>query len=182
MKKIVVIMCYLLCLTGCDMFKNINNTPVRKVEDFLAMYQNVDNQVLDDLEEIMKSENILDEDQKKEYKKVMKKHYQNLTYEIKDEKIDGDSAVVTVEIEVFDYSKVLTEANNHLQSYPEEFQNENGDYDAKKFNDYRIDKIKDVKDKITYTLDLNLTKKDNEWTLDKLSTSELDKINGTYTH
>ena len=39
----------------------------------------------------------------------MKKQYQNLTYTIKDEEIDGDTAIVKVEIEVYDFNKAMNE-------------------------------------------------------------------------
>ena len=42
----------------------------------------------------------LSDNQKKDYKELMKKQYQNLTYTIKDEEVDGNNAIVKVEIEV----------------------------------------------------------------------------------
>ena len=40
---------------------------------------------------------------------IVKKNYQKLTYKVKDEVIDGDKAIVTVTIDVIDYSKINNE-------------------------------------------------------------------------
>ena len=113
----------------------------------------------------------------------MKKHYQDLKYEIKDEVIDGDNAAVSVEIEVNDYSKILQDAENYRQEHEEEFQDENGEYDESKFIAYRLNAMKEANEKVKYTLDFTLTKDaDGKWVLDNLTTADEQKINGTYTH
>ena len=112
----------------------------------------------------------------------MKKHYQDLEYDIKDEKIDGDRAIVTVEIEVDDYSKVLKEASDKLTSDPEYFNDENGKYSHTKYIDYQLELMKNNKDKVKYTLELTLTKKDKKWVMDKLTTTDMEKMNGSYNY
>ena len=47
--------------------------------------------------------------------------YKDLTYEIKDERVDGNKAVVDVEIEVYDYNTVLNNANTYLDENKDEF-------------------------------------------------------------
>ena len=110
----------------------------------------------------------------------MKKHYQELKYEIKDEKVDGDKATVTVEIEVTDYSKALKEADKYLENNRSEFYDDKGVYDAFLFTTYRIEELKKVKDKVKFTLNMNLSKIDDEWQLDKISDTDEQKINGVY--
>lgn len=66
----------------------------------------------------------MNEDQKNTYSDIMKRQYEDLTYEIKDEVIDGDNATVTVEIEVYDYYKVNQEAQNYYNENPNEFQDD----------------------------------------------------------
>lgn len=175
MKKVVLGLLASILLVGCT---DLSNTPTKKVEAFLKKYQSLDHAVLTDLDGVMNQEGIFNENQKKEYRDIMKKHYQNLTYDIKGETVDGDDAVVTVEITVTDFKKILDEANAYLQAHPEEFQE---DKDSK-FIDYRLNKMKDAKDTATYTLYLSLTKKDNTWELDKLDTVTYDKINGVYNY
>ena len=51
----------------------------------------------------------MNEEEKKEYKMLLEKQYQNLSYKIKNEEIVGNNATVEVEIEVLDYA---TSINN----------------------------------------------------------------------
>lgn len=178
MKKILLILLALsLFLTGCN---NLDDTPNKKVEAFFNNYQTLDNTVLDDLDEVVTKETRFTAEQRERYKKLMKKQYQGLSYEIKDDMIDGDTAIVTVEIKVNDFSKVLTETDAYLQMNPNEFKDDAGIYSEEKYMDYRLERLEKSNEKIKYTLEITLTKRDNEWTIDNLSTNDLDKINGIY--
>ena len=106
----------------------------------------------------------------------MKKHYRDLTYQIKDQTIDGDNATVTVEITVRDYSKVINDANNYKNNNPDKFSKD----PLNLFSTYRLEELQKVKDTITYTLNLTLKKINNKWVLNQLSNEELNKINGLY--
>lgn len=181
MKKIIFFLTGMLIVTlvGCGV---VENTPTKQVEAFLSMYQKGDNKVLDDLDSSIENYGVFNDTQKEEYRDLMKKHYQGLKYEVKDEVIDGDNATVTVEIEVNDYSKVLTDAEKYRQDHEEEFTS-NGKFDESKFITYRLNKMKEVNEKVKYTLNLTLTKDKNEkWLLDDLTTSDEQKLNGTYAH
>lgn len=182
MKKIIYFVAGILLigLVGCG---EMENTPTKQVEAFLSQYQKADKNVIDDLDSAIDEQGSLSEEQRSEYRDMMKKHYQDLKYEIKDEVIDGNNATVTVEIEVNDYSKVLQEAETYRQDHEEEFTTSNGEYDETKFIEYRLKKMKDVNEKVKYTLDLTLTKDtDEKWVLDNLTTADEQKINGTYAH
>ena len=121
MKKFILyfscIMAVIL-LSGCSM----DNTPTKKVENFLDSYRNQDETVINQLKDMVDMDNLMNEDQKNTYSDIMKRQYEDLTYEIKDEVIDGDNATVTVEIEVYDYYKVNQEAQNYYNENPNEFQ------------------------------------------------------------
>ncbi len=178
MKKLIGIgLCILLC--GCN---DLSNTPTKKTEEFLKKYQALDNSVLTDLDNVLNSDNTLNENQKIMYKDIMKKHYQNLSYEIKNETIDGDEAIVTVEISVTDFKKVLDEANNYMNNNMEEFYDENGNYSISKFNDYKLNKLKDAKDKVRYTLEISLSKVNDEWQVNTQNQITYDKINGIFNY
>lgn len=178
MKKIFLATLMFL-LVGCG---NLSNTPTKQVEDFLKKYQSLDNAVLTDLDDVIAAETTFNDDQKNKYRDIMKKHYQNLTYEIKDETLDGDEAIVTVEITVTDFNKVLDETSQYLISHPEEFNDDNGDYDIVKYNNYRLDRLKEANEKVKYTIAIPVTKVNNEWTVNKLNNTTLDKINGIYNY
>lgn len=108
----------LLFLVGCT---DTTNTPSKKVEDFLAKYQKMDNDVLTQLEVTMDSDTEMDADQKKEYKALMEKQYQNMSYKITDEKVEDDTATVDAEIEVYDYATSITKSKEYYTSHKDEF-------------------------------------------------------------
>ncbi len=180
MKKIIVpfLMILTILLSGCG--ETLNNTPTKQVEMFFMNYQTLNKDVIEDLNDVLATDNSMTESQKEKYKDIMKNHYKNLVYDIKDERINGDTAIVTVEIEVYDYSKIIANANTYLEDNMEEFLGDDNKYSQEKFIDYRLSELEKVKDKVKYTLDLNLTKIDDRWQLDKISSLDEDKILGVY--
>lgn len=179
MKKIICLLCALIVLTGCDFVRSLSNTPTKRVEEFLKKYQTLNQDVLDDLNTVVAEEVSFNSNQRDRYRDIVKNNYKKLTYAVKNEKIDGDDATVTVEVEVIDYYKIMSDADVYLNEHPEEFI-VNDAYNVSKFTDYRLDKLQDAKEKVKYTLNLTLTKVDNEWFLDDLSQDDEAKINGMY--
>ena len=178
LNKIVFFITILFLVVGCS---GMMNTPTKKVEDFLSKYQTMDKAVLTQLDDVIEDAGNLIDDQKETYRDLMKKQYQNLSYKIKDETEDGDNATIEVEIEVYDYGKAIREAESYLTTNKEEFlNNETNEVDTKKFLDYKIKKMKDTKDKVTYTINFTLTKIDDEWKLDDISDVDRQKLHGLY--
>lgn len=167
----------LLFTTGCD---NVNNTPTKKVEELFSKYQTIDEDVLADLNDVVDDEANLTDEQKDRYKDILKNQYSNLTYEIKDERIDGDNATVEVEIEVYDLSQVDYDVNDYVDNNKDEFTDENGNILDEKRTEYRLDQLEKAKDRVKYTLNLTLTKDDDEWKVDNLTETERQKIHGIY--
>ena len=179
MKKFfLIVVSLLLFVCGCD---SMMNTPTKKVEEFLNKYQRQDDEVLSQLDNIIENgEYIFNENQKKSYKELMQKQYKDLTYVIKEEMIDGNTAVVTVEIEVYDYNKEIESAEEFYKSNPDEFKTEEGLLDNSKYMDYRIKLLGDTKERIKYTLNLTLTRNDKKWILNDITESDRQKIHGIY--
>lgn len=177
MKKMLFVIAALLLFVGCD---SIMNSPTKRVEEFLNDYQTLDEEVLSQLDDTLKTEELLTDEHKNTYKEIMKKQYQNLTYTIKDETVDGDKATVTAEIEVYDYSKAMNDADDYLIQNKDEFTDDEGNVDNEKFMSYKIEQMKNVKDKVKYTIPFTLTKEDSEWKLDDISESDRQKIHGIY--
>ena len=98
-KIVVSAFILLLVIVGCS---NNMSTPTNKVEEFLGKYQSMDEDVLKQLDQVIKDDDTMNDDQKDKYKALMEKQYQNLSYKIENEDIQGDSATVDVEIEVLD--------------------------------------------------------------------------------
>ena len=178
-KRVLLAISFLFLLVGCG---NMMDTPTKKVEMFLSKYQTLDKKVLDQLDTIMEDSDSLTDSQKEEYHELMKKQYQNLSYKIKDETIDGDNALVTVEVEVLDYGKSISEAEAYLANNREEFvtDKEKDIIDKTKFLDYKIKAMSQVKDKVTYTINFNLVKEDNDWKLNDISDIDRLKLHGLY--
>lgn len=175
MKKVLWL--FVFILVGCA---DLSNTPNKRVEEFLRKYQALDSDVLSDLDKTISNDGTLTPSQTSEYRDIMKGHYQKLIYEIKEDKIDGDSAQVTVEITVDDLRSVLKDAEVYMNEHITEFYDENGNYSVEKYNDYRLKKLKEAKEKVQYTIYFNLSKVDKKWQLDNLDQITYDKINGIY--
>ena len=170
MKKIIILgttlFITLAVLVGCS----LSNTPTSKVEELFSKYQMLDDEVNNEINDLLATETLTNE-QKERYRKLIEDQYKKLTYEIKDEKIDGDNAVVTVQIEVLDYRKAISELNT----------NENTNFDVLEYNNQKLDKLENVKDKVAYTLEINVIKDNNgNWKLASLSRDDIKKIQGMY--
>jgi len=176
MKKIIVFLVTLIALTGCSIGTDMTNTPTKKVEAYLDSYQSLDDNILNDLDTLIVDLDYTIE-QKDKYRELMKNHYQNLKYEIKEETINGDKATVTAEIEVIDYSKILNEE-------PDEnlYLDEEGNYNSGLFYDYQLGQMESAKETVKYTIVFYLTKIDDEWALDDLNEATKEKIHGIYVY
>ncbi len=164
MKKLFLILFLVtLVLTGCQ----LGNTPTSRVEDYLTKHQMLDKSISTNYLLLADDENI-DRDLREEYQKLIQKQYQNLSYEIKDEKVDGNSATVEVEIKVVNYQKVLSKyemGNNTSEDVHREI----------------IRDLSKEKEKVKYTIYFQLTKdQDGEWIVDPIDSSENKKLLGIY--
>lgn len=152
--KYLLIIIPIISLTAC----HLANTPTSIVEDYLTKYQKLDKDVEKQINDVVENSAVDDSD-KERYKKVIEKGYQNLTYKIKDEKIDGNIATVEVQIEVLDYKKIVN--NSDITT--------------------RIDELEKASENINYTINFELSKDDSgNWILNTPSDSDLKKIQGMY--
>lgn len=156
----------LTILVGCS----LSNTPTSKVEELFSKYQMLNKDITNEIEDLLLTETLTNE-QKDRYRKLIENQYKNLSYEIKNEKIDGDIAIVTTQIEVLDYRKIISELNT----------NENTSSDILEYNNQKLDKLEKVKDKVAYTLEINVIKdNDGNWKIKTLSNNDIKKIQGMY--
>jgi len=155
---------FLLCiviLTGCS----LNNSPTSKVEELLGKYQGLDQSITYNYLELS-GDAFISDDMVDKYVDIIKKQYRNMSYEVKDESIDGNMAVVSVQIEVTDYKKIISE------------------YDIDRSDDIHkkiIDELDKAKDRVNYTIDFNVIKdKNGSWYLDNLTEEVQQKLLGIY--
>ena len=198
-KKIIVFLSLLVMfMTGCGN----NMTPTAKVEEFLGRYQSMDSNVLTQLDNVISNDTTMNDTQKKDYKTLMEKQYQNLSYKIKNEEIDGDKAEVLVEIEVYDYANSIVESREYYTEHRDEFDDEEiGNDGADTDNDgmdeegevvggavdsissfitYKIKQLMDVTDKAKYEITFHLNKEDGEWVIEDLTDVDRQKIHGLF--
>lgn len=175
MKRILILLS--IILTGCTL--DISNTPAQKVEEFLNKYQTLDKEVLKQLDDTIDKTTKLNEENKDEYKEIIKKQYKNMQYTIKEITIDGDKAQVTTQIIVRDFTKIINQAENYKRKNMKEFY-EDQIYNDNLYKKYLINKLKDAKDRITYTVEFKLHKENTKWVLDPITEEIEDKILGIY--
>ena len=160
-KKIFIIASlFVVVLTGCE----LGNTPTSKVEDLLSRYQMLDDSIAISYVDLSQDSNI-DNDLKKRYEALIKKQYQNLAYEVKEEMIDGDIATVTTQVEVVDYAKVIEKYDQNVSD---------DDYHEKV-----LKALESATEKVTYTIDFIVNKdEEGDWNVQVLSELEQDKLLG----
>ena len=188
---------FMLLVAGCT---NTMETPTTKVEEYLGKYQRLDDDVSTQLDQVLDDDNTMSDDQKDQYRALMEKQYQNLSYKIENEEINGDSATVDVEIEVLDYATTIADAKEYYQEHKDEIEKENdqeqSDNDnvvedavegteeaiekSAAFIDYKLKELESVSDTTTYTITFHLTKEYGEWQLQNLYDLDLEKIHGLY--
>ena len=131
MKKLfIVLLLSLFIVTGCGN----NMTPTGAVEDYLGKYQSMDSEVLSQLDSVVSNDTTMSDEQKKEYKALMEKQYQYLSYKVTNEEIIGDTATVDVEIEVFDYASSIRKSSQYYQDNRDMFEEVDNSDDNKDNN------------------------------------------------
>lgn len=196
--KIVVCFGFLLIfLAGCS---TSMNTPTSKVEEFLGKYQKMDDDVSVQLDEVLSNDDTMTDEQKDKYRSILEKQYQNLSYKIENEEINGEEATVDVEIEVLDYATTIRDAKKYYEQHKEEIESSNEKEQSDNDNlledavegseeaiensaayiDYKLKELANVSDTITYNITFYLTKKNGEWQLQDISDLDLQKIHGLY--
>lgn len=178
MKKIVLFLITLTMVVGCACSTDKASDAVK---EYLNKYKNQHENVIAQLDDLVKEENLSDA-QKEKYKEVMTKQYKDLSYKITNETYNGDEATVTTKITVYDLYSVQRDAEEYQNNNRKEFIDEAGNYDKDKFLDYKLEEMKKTTKTTEYTIDFKVVKKEGKWTLDHVSTEDLEKIHGIYNY
>lgn len=196
-KVIVCIGFLLIFLAGCS---TSMNTPTSKVEEFLGKYQKMDDDVSVQLDEVLSKDDTMTAEQKDKYRSILEKQYQNLSYKIENEEINGEEATVDVEIEVLDYATTIRDAKKYYEEHKEEIESSNEKEQSDNDNlledavegseeaiensaayiDYKLKELQNVSDTTTYNITFYLIKKNGEWQLQNITDLDLQKIHGLY--
>lgn len=163
MKKILIITLLIsVFLLGCE---KMMETPTSKVENFLGRYQRLDKDVLKELNNIIEDEQDMTEEEKLEYKKLLEKQYQNLSYKIKKEIIAKDTATVDVEIEVLDYKNAINKSEKECE---------------KDLIQCKLKEMKNINNKTKYDLTFTLNQEEGKWVIENLNETAVKKLHGLY--
>ena len=164
-RKILLFLIPLLFLVGCEM----SNTPKAKIENLMMKYQKLDGDISSGINNILDEQTMTDT-QKDRYRNLIEKQYKNLSYEIKNETIDGDNATVTVEIEVIDYKRAINDLLFDSSIYTKET-----------YDDEKLNRLENAIDKVTYSLDISLSKdEEGTWKINALTNEDIKKIQGMF--
>lgn len=177
-KKILIVLCAILLFTGCSCSMN-DNKPEEAVETFFEKYRAKDDNIITQLKETIENEDLTD-DSKEKYQELMEKQYDQFAYVIKDTKEENNTATVTTEITVLNYRSAILKAEEELKNHPEKFNDDEGNFSEEKYMNYKIEKMQEVTDTTTHTIDLSLTKEAGIWTVDQLSSDDISKLHGLY--
>lgn len=178
MKKFLTVI-FIILLSACSLMQT--NTPKERVRELLDKYKNQDTNIVSKLDDVISTE--YTGNYKERYKELMLNQYKNMEYDITDEIIDGNTAIVTVDITVYNYGSTIENANEYLRNHEEEFYRENSEtkeVDREKFMEYKLNLLEGTNDRKTYTLEFTLTKENDEWKLDNLSNENISKLHGIF--
>ena len=164
-KKLILFISILFLLVACSM----SNTPTSKVEALFSKYQSLDTDISRGIDNILDEQNLTDENRLR-YRNLLEKQYKNLSYEITDEKIDGNNATVTVTLDVLDYRSSISDLTFDSTIYTKET-----------FDNEKLNRLENTNNKVTYTLEFTLTKdEEGTWHLNALTNEQIRKIEGMY--
>ena len=97
MKKILIIIFFCVFLCGCQ-----NKTPQDAVKNYLEQYRNFTKEVTNNLKEKIDTLKLTTEEKSESFL-AMKKQFVYLKYKIRNTNYQGDEAIVTADVNVFDY-------------------------------------------------------------------------------
>lgn len=151
--------------------------PVELTNNYLEAYQKLDEKIISKISYDYNDK--LTKKQKEFYKSIMKKQYENLKYEITKEEVNETDAVITVLINVYDYSSAIAKANNYIEVYSDKFQ-KNGKFDTYKAIDYKLEALNTYNERVDYSLNFYYYLDNGKWIMTDINEIDLKKINGSY--
>ena len=175
MKKVIVIVIVLL-ISGCS--SNIMAKDV--VKDYLDGYINLSKDVKNSLDKTIKENKEFNDINKDMYKKILLKQYKDLKYVILNEEYDGDKALITVNINVYDLNKAEENAEDYLSTNLKEFYDDKNKFDNQKYIDFKLNLMYEASERIDYTVVFFLNRVNKKWVLEQPTDEDLEKIHGIY--
>lgn len=175
MKKIIIIT-FVIFIVGCSKTKTANDV----VSEYLKSFHNVDSSIKDEINDALDKNDDYTKDHKKKYKEILLRQYKDLKFDILKEEYDEDSALITVDINVYDLNKAEEEALEYLKENLSDFYDETNKFDNNKYLSYKLDLMKKTDYRIDYEIIFYLRKQKGKWIMEQPTEGDLEKISGTY--
>ena len=156
MKKFLVIITLIIFLVGCAC--SVKGGAKESLYIFLEKYKYLDKSLVEDVDSYVLGES-LSEEQKEEYK--------------------NKKAYITVKITVYDLFEAQNETEDYYIEHEDEFLKD-GEYDADKYINYKLEFMKNYTKKVTNEITFVLHEDKNMWVVEQPSSSDLAKIHGMY--
>ncbi len=170
MKKIVLLFLCFFFFTGC-----VKNEAPDVVNAYFQKYKNHDTSVLNSLEQLIIDEDLL-ENEKDSYRLIMKKQYMDLSYKIISELYNGDDALITAEIEVYDYVYSKKSAKIYWENHPELWD------ENRKYRNLQLKYMNEETKRVKYTIDFEAHYEEDRWVLIPPNYEVIQKIHGIYAY
>lgn len=166
---LVILMCWFL-LTREKTVEDIT-------KDFFKQYTSLDEEIVKEIE--YDFDDALTEQQKSRYVSIMEKQYSDLKYTIVNVREEGPLAFVEVEIEVYDLQAVMEKADSYVEIYNDKFYEDN-ELNMEKVVNYKLDALEKAEERVTYSITFSFSKENDEYVMNDLTDSDLNKIKGIY--
>lgn len=173
MRKLIIILLFIMILVGCSK-KSVSLI----VSDYIDLYKNLDNRIIDELDRFIDSKDISLEN-KKLYKEAIIRGYESIDYEIVNETYKGEYAYVNVKLTVLDLYKSQKDSLEYLNNNIDLF-SENGVYKSSLYTNYKLNEMLNAVEKITYHAEFKLLNNGDSWELVQPSEEVLEKLHGIY--
>ncbi len=175
MKKIFLLLSFIIFLTACDYSLN---EPKDKTEALFLKYNKLNDNVIRDLDIAIVNAGI-EEENYELVNKAFKRQYKDLKYKITKYSKNKDKAVIEAKITVYNYKKEITESNKYIKENINKFITDN-EINKGKLEKYIYNNCLNTKKRINYKINIYYYKANNKWTLKPMNSEVISKINGTY--
>ena len=156
-----------------------SSSPKGLIKEYFEKYHKEDKSITSKI--IYPFSDKLNSYQEQRYKELIKKQYRNLGYKIIDEYVGDVDSNYTIQVTVVDLKDTYEKANSYVTAHKDKFLDSSGNMDDKKVIDYKLEQLEKAVETMDYSITINLYKNNkNQWIMADLSSSDLEKINGTF--
>lgn len=173
----IIIALIMIFIVACNKNKSAYDT----VSDYLDLYKNNDNKIMEQLNDFVNEEELTAE-QKDIYLDAIKREYQTLEYEMVSERYDEDYAYVVARVTVLNLNQAQRDAYQYFVKNEDEFKKEDGSMDIEKYTTYKLTKMKEADQYVTYDIDFQLKNNNGRFEVMQLNNEDLEKIHGIYSY